>query len=105
MKFCPECSRIINPNGKCGCGYEDPSKEPAILSEKIDSVKKIEVEVVEDDSDKYRIEMKHVCKKCGYNKAEVKDLGVMVADESPVTLFTCLKCNFTERQSDGSGSL
>jgi len=39
----------------------------------------------------------HVCKKCGYDKAQILDLGVFYSDEDNLILLKCGKCGFSER--------
>ena len=38
----------------------------------------------------------HVCKKCGYDKAQIVDLGIWYSDEDNVLRIMCGKCGFTE---------
>ena len=40
-----------------------------------------------------------VCKKCGYDKAEVAELQ---SGESTIFIYTCLKCKAVEREVQGS---
>lgn len=40
----------------------------------------------------------HECQKCGYNKAIITDVGVIIGDEQPVTLYRCIKCGKVERE-------
>lgn len=37
------------------------------------------------------------CKKCGYDFAQVLDLGIFVSDEDNLILLKCGKCGFSER--------
>jgi len=39
----------------------------------------------------------NVCKKCGYDKAQILDLGVFYSDEDNLILLKCGKCGFSER--------
>lgn len=39
----------------------------------------------------------NVCKKCGYDKAQILDLGVFYSDEDNLILLKCGKCGFCER--------
>ena len=39
----------------------------------------------------------HKCKKCGYEKAEVMDLGTQYSDENELIMLKCGKCSYTER--------
>jgi DNA-directed RNA polymerase subunit M/transcription elongation factor TFIIS len=40
---------------------------------------------------------KHKCKKCGYEKAELMDLGAQYSDENELVMIKCGKCGYTER--------
>lgn len=40
---------------------------------------------------------KHKCKKCGYGKSEVIDLGASYSDENNTYLLKCGKCGYSER--------
>ena len=40
---------------------------------------------------------KHKCSKCGYENAEVTDLGQFYSDEDYIYLIKCGKCGHTER--------
>ncbi|MEK6842257.1 MAG: hypothetical protein AABX84_00415 [Nanoarchaeota archaeon] len=37
------------------------------------------------------------CKKCGYDKAQVLDLGIFYSDEDNLILLKCGNCDFSER--------
>ena len=39
-----------------------------------------------------------VCTECGYGKATMNYIGVIIGDEQPVTLYRCLKCGHVERE-------
>jgi DNA-directed RNA polymerase subunit M/transcription elongation factor TFIIS len=39
----------------------------------------------------------HICKKCGYNKAQIIDMGIFYSDEDNLILLKCGKCGFCER--------
>jgi DNA-directed RNA polymerase subunit M/transcription elongation factor TFIIS len=39
----------------------------------------------------------NICKKCGYDKAQVLDLGFFYSDEDNLILLKCGKCGFSER--------
>jgi DNA-directed RNA polymerase subunit M/transcription elongation factor TFIIS len=39
----------------------------------------------------------HKCKKCGYDKAQVLDLGIFYSDEDNLILLKCGKCGYSER--------
>lgn len=46
---------------------------------------------------------KHKCKKCGYNKSEVMDLGAQYSDENELIMLKCGKCGYTERVEKKTG--
>ena len=37
------------------------------------------------------------CKKCGYDKAQILDLGIFYSDEDNLILLKCGKCGWSER--------
>ena len=37
------------------------------------------------------------CKKCGYDKAQVLDMGIFYSDEDNLILLKCGSCGFSER--------
>lgn len=39
----------------------------------------------------------HKCKKCGYRKAEIIDLGAQYSDENELIMLKCGKCGYVER--------
>ncbi len=40
---------------------------------------------------------RHKCKKCGYGKAEIINLGAQYSDENELIMLRCGKCGYTER--------
>jgi DNA-directed RNA polymerase subunit M/transcription elongation factor TFIIS len=45
----------------------------------------------------------HKCKKCGYEKAEILDLGAQYSDENELVMIKCGKCGYTERVEKKTG--
>jgi DNA-directed RNA polymerase subunit M/transcription elongation factor TFIIS len=39
----------------------------------------------------------HICKKCGFNKVQIIDMGIFYSDEDNLILLKCGKCGFCER--------
>ena len=39
----------------------------------------------------------HKCKKCGYDKAQIVDMGIFYSDEDNLILLKCGKCGNSER--------
>jgi len=110
MQFCPKCKGIIIPRtikGRTlllcnGCGWwkEVKGEKGLIEVDKIvhDSTKG---EGVVDDEN-ILATYKHKCEKCGYEKAEIQDIGVQYSDEDNVMLVKCGKCGFVERIGEAS---
>lgn len=42
----------------------------------------------------------HKCKKCGYEKAQLIECGIWIADEDCVVKYKCGKCGFVEDVSE-----
>jgi len=105
LKFCPKCKTFIVPQKKnnkffvkcLNCGFSKDIKEQdkLITNEKVESPKIIGKGVVKDEN-KFAT-YKHKCKKCGYNKAQVLDLGIFYSDEDNLILLKCGKCGYSER--------
>lgn len=103
LEFCPMCKSILQLKeekgikiGFCNCGFKRTSGisiagEENCFSDNLGSG------VIRDSVSEEGFE--RICKKCGYNKA---DASSILSNESEVTIFTCLKCGFRERQSQGS---
>ena len=79
----------------CPNGHSQPElvQKTGIYSEKSKEVKRIEVA----DGINILAVHDHICKKCGYNKAEIIDQGVKYSDEESEILFQCGKCGYSER--------
>ena len=48
--------------------------------------------VVPDDNENY-----YKCPKCGYEKAQIIDMGIFYSDEDNLILLKCGKCGHSER--------
>jgi len=44
----------------------------------------------------------HKCPKCGYDKAEIIDLGLFYSDENNIYLLKCGNCGYSERVGEVS---
>ena|SRR3989344_7549148 len=53
-------------------------------------------EGIKEDTNEFA-NYKNICKKCGYDKAQILDLGVFYSDEDNLILLKCGKCGFCER--------
>lgn len=106
--FCDECGKILKIRnagglklGICECGFVKEIHHGVTSSEKITRKEKIGEGVAVEDKEKG---FTNVCKKCGYNKCDVYDLGASYSDESDIYLFKCKKCGHVVRQAEGSGN-
>lgn len=106
MEFCPVCRRLLfvkEEDGKkigyCICGFKRmsgisiESKDFTIENNKKELR---DGNTFSNDSESYN----NICKKCGFDKADVIDFGES-NDESSVYLIKCRNCGYTERQSSG----
>lgn len=109
IPFCEKCSKLLQVKkgkdsssiGVCECGFTKIL--PHLQStEKIKKKEKVGEGIEEDSSSSSGFP--HTCKKCGYGECEIYDLGAAYSDESNILLYQCKKCNFVERQADGTGN-
>jgi DNA-directed RNA polymerase subunit M/transcription elongation factor TFIIS len=104
MEFCDKCGKpliMVDNTAICYCGFRKKASKIS-ASEKIpEPTKKGEGAAEKNKSDKG---FPHKCNKCGYEFAEVTDLGVFYSDESSIYLFKCKKCENTERDAYGSSN-
>lgn len=105
LEFCPVCKNLLQikeENGKkigyCSCGFKRMSGIDLSSVDKsdMDNLKSGEG-VVSDKNIGESVDK--VCKKCGYDKAEVAELQ---SGESTIFIYTCLKCKAVEREVQGS---
>lgn len=104
MRFCPKCQGLLIPQSigersilKCkNCDYCVEAKvEHLVEEEKIEHEEPKGKGVVEDKNTFATYD--HKCEKCGYDKAQVIDVGVSYSDEDSVILLKCGKCGHSER--------
>ena len=105
LKFCPKCKNFLIPkrNEKdffiaCeNCNFLEKIDEKNLLesSEKILNKKEIGKGISKGEN--LFANYKNICKKCGYNKAQVLDMGIFYSDEDNLILLKCGKCGFAER--------
>ena len=108
MEFCKRCKGIIIPrtvNNETlmlcnACGWFKIVKGEVELKTK-DIVKHKEVvgEGVSKEGNTFA-SYNHKCSNCGYDKAEIIDLGVFYSDEDNLIFLKCGKCGFSERIGD-----
>jgi len=103
-KFCPKCKSILIPERislntfvlkctKCGF-YKEEKGEPLIRTDKMRN-KGIGDGVINDGNELADYDNK--CKKCGYGKAQIIEMGVSYSDEDDLILLKCGECGHSER--------
>lgn len=107
MNFCPKCSSLLQPTNhdnklilKCSCGYTQQLETSNIKenyktkSENLNIRSSISPLATQD----------HICKKCGFNKAELQiqdiaSMGRWCGDQDGKAFLKCGKCGFKEEIS------
>ena len=105
IKFCLKCGSMIVPRtvkgetlllcNSCGDFKIVKGKVELKTKDKIISKSKIAKGVVKDGN--IFATYNNVCKKCGYDKAQIIDIGAFYSDEDHITFLKCGKCGFSER--------
>ena len=105
MNFCLECNKLIIPkkeNGKtilicerCGLNQEVLNHEGLVVKSEIHKKSEKANGVVSEENTSACFG--HKCKKCGFDKAELIDMGVFISDEDNLVFIKCGKCGFKER--------
>ena len=103
MEFCPKCKQLIIPvrndlgnynlicnNCNLNLGFARPLKESEEIKNKVIG------EGVVPEVNEYA-NYKNKCKKCGYGKAQIIDMGVFYSDEDNLIFLKCGKCGYSER--------
>ena len=105
MKFCPKCGtlmiikkdELICPK----CDYKESikdKKKKAIIKEKINKEKGIEV--VFEEEEVYPISEETVCPKCGKKGVYYFFKQTRSSDESETKFLKCMHCGYTWREYD-----
>jgi len=104
IPMCEKCGRILNLHkaeeviASCDCGFSKVIEEVS-FSSKQEKEKVGEEGVLKEEE---TIGFTHNCKKCGYDKCDVDELGASYSDESNIFLYKCKKCGHVERDVYGS---
>jgi DNA-directed RNA polymerase subunit M/transcription elongation factor TFIIS len=86
-KFCDKCQdfEVVDTNKNSGISFSESIKKEENKGRGIkNGVNELAT-------------YKHTCKKCGYDKAQVIDVGILYSDEDNLILLKCGKCGFSER--------
>ncbi|MFH1585254.1 MAG: hypothetical protein ABIB79_00620 [archaeon] len=77
------------------CGLSVELGKGLVSTEKIKAKERIGGGVVDEEN--ILATYNHICKKCGYTKAQILDLGISYSDEDNLILLKCGKCGWSER--------
>jgi DNA-directed RNA polymerase subunit M/transcription elongation factor TFIIS len=108
LKFCNKCGGIVRSKkidkDKSYSFCDNCQEFNLIKSEDIDNLsfnEKMEEQKNKGkgfrDSGNEFADYPNICKKCGYDKAQIIDMGVFYSDEDNLILLRCGKCGFSER--------
>ena len=102
LKFCPKCGDLLIPEGKNGefiatCGKCGFSKKVKALKRKesFEPKKKVGEGVIKNEN--ILATYPNKCPKCGYDKAQIIDMGIFYSDEDNLIVLKCGKCGYSER--------
>ena len=108
LRFCQKCKTLLSPRktdtktflecSNCGWSIEIDNKAFLISKEEITAEQEKGEGVAENKLDFKGY--KNICKKCGYDKAEVIDMGIFYSDEDNLILLKCCKCGEIVRIGD-----
>ena len=103
IMFCKTCGGLLvpkkTPYGKwmsCPDGHTQPELNQDSETSVEKNKSKIEEISVADDVNLLAVH-DHKCKKCGYEKAEMQELGAFYSDEDCVVRMKCGKCGLVEQ--------
>jgi len=109
QRICGECNKLIALEEKdgqlwelCNCGRNKFIEKKIIISEKSKKNEKKGEGIAEEDKNSEGFP--HICSKCGYDQADITDLGAPYGDESNIYILKCKKCGHSERQTDGTSN-
>src|SRR3989338_6116 len=101
--FCTTCGTLlqvkVTPYGKwmsCPNGHTQPElvqDSPSFTTQNRKAMVKIEVS---DGSNPLAVH-DHICKRCGYEKAELIEMSASYSDEDNTYRMKCGKCGFVEQ--------
>ena len=105
LQFCPVCRGLLqikkdgeNTVGFCSCGFRRVGIEVSSDDKTVEIDKNLRGEGVVSSSSVSEGAL-HICKSCGYDKAEISEIA---ANESSIFIYKCLKCGESEREIQGS---
>jgi DNA-directed RNA polymerase subunit M len=100
ISFCPTCNGLLIPkDGKiiCEvCGFSKLIEEGFLTAKEKIIIPEPKGEGVNLENNKFA-SYSNICKKCGYDKAQVLDMGIFYSDEDNLIMLKCGRCGFSER--------
>ena len=105
LRFCEECGGLLSAKEDKGvsyfecsaCGHIEVFGENDYICSKEKMVpRQIKGDGANEDKNDFA-NYRHICRKCGYEFAQILDLGVFISDEDNLILLRCGKCGFSER--------
>jgi len=105
LRFCEECEGLLFVKEDKGVSYFECSScghiqifggNDYVCSKETMTPRKIKGDGANEDKNDFA-DYHHVCRKCGYEFAQILDLGVFISDEDNLILLRCGKCGFSER--------
>ena len=104
LKFCQRCKSLMSPRKindkdflKClNCNFiQEMDNSFLKISEKINNKGDMGKGIKKDENS--FATYKNTCKKCGYDKAQILDMGIFYSDEDNLILLKCGSCGFSEK--------
>ena len=102
ISFCKKCKNILPPKGsgenfdiichKCGTGQK---RKTSLISKEFKE-KKVEKGKGVGDGNPFAT-YKNVCKKCGYDQAQIIDVPAKYSDEDDLIFLKCGRCGFSKK--------
>lgn len=108
--FCDSCGKIWKIEkennkiiAKCECGFSKEFEDSPIYSEKIREKDYVGEGIIKENID-INDGFEHICPKCGHNRCDANLIPAHYSDESDISLYKCKKCNYVDRDADGSSN-
>jgi len=104
MKFCVHCKSLMTQNGEnnlicLNCNYMEIGE--IVSNEKLKERKIIGTEVADEIN--MFADYDHVCKKCGFGKAQIVERQPAVSDEDSLLYLKCGKCGYSQKMARKTG--
>jgi DNA-directed RNA polymerase subunit M/transcription elongation factor TFIIS len=108
--FCDLCGQILKIKSVenkivalCDCGFSKEVTSFPIYSEQMKEKEVLGNGVMNENID-INEGFFQICPKCGHDKCEIASIQPSYSDESDLTFYKCKKCNYVDRQADGSSN-